>query len=86
MTTTAAAAGAGKFRVRRLHDRFVDLRAFKKTGPWRVLYKDAGITDRMFAGIPIHADAETYILFDRYGSAPRFSKRDAERAGLALRG
>jgi DNA-binding CsgD family transcriptional regulator len=86
MTTTAATAGAGHLRVRRLHDGFVDLRAFKKTEPYRLLYEEPGISDRMFAGIPIHNDAETYVLFDRYGDARRFSKNDADWASFTMRG
>lgn len=86
LTTRALIAGNGKLRVHRLHDGFVDLRAMKKTESYRVIYQEAGIADRMFVGVPIHADAESFLLLDRYGPARRFTAAEAERVELTMRG
>lgn len=80
------AMGTGKFRVRRLHDGLVDMQEFKKTEPYRLLYEEPGISDRMFVSVPIHQDAESYIFFDRRGAARRFSDEDAELVAFTLRG
>lgn len=86
LTTRALAAGAGRLRVHRLHDGFVDTTAFKRSEAYRILYRGAGISDRMFACMPVNADAESYLLFDRHGAAPRFTPDEASRARRIMRG
>jgi DNA-binding CsgD family transcriptional regulator len=88
LTTQALVAGAGSFRVHRLHDGFVDMAAFEKTPHYRVFYKEAGIVDRMFVCFPINADAESYFLFDRMrgGAEKQFSLADAQLVAYAMRG
>lgn len=78
--------GTGKFRVRRLHDGLADMQEFKKTEPYRLLYEEPGISDRMFVSVPIHRNAESYMFFDRHGAALRFSDEDAELVAHTLRG
>lgn len=84
-TTCALVAGAGKLRVHRLYDGFVNLTTIKHTEQFRMVYGDAGIVDRIFAGVPVNADAESFLLIDRYGGK-RFSARDAEFVEYAMRG
>lgn len=86
MTTRALVAGAGAFRVHRLHDGFIEVAAFKRSAHYRVFYREMGIADRMFTGFPINADTESFFLFDRMGDGPRFSAADAELVGYAMRG
>nr|WP_298725282.1 LuxR C-terminal-related transcriptional regulator [uncultured Steroidobacter sp.] len=86
LTTKALAAGAGRLRVHRLHDGFVDLAAFRRTQHYRAFYEQAGITDRMFIGFPLNADAESFLLIDRYRRNVRFSAADAEFVRYIMRG
>lgn len=93
MTGTASLAGAGAFRTHRLRDAdFLDFAAFKRTEHYRLYYRDPGIVDRMTVGFPVHADAESFFLIDRYrsradGARGRpFAARDAAIAAGALRG
>lgn len=86
MSTVALTRAAGEFRVHRLRDGFVDLAAFRRTAQFRRNYRDSGVSDRLFAVVPVNADAESYMLFDIYRSRRRFSERDAALAGEAMRG
>lgn len=85
LTTLALIAKAGRLRVHRLHDGFVDVGRMKKTEGYRVIYEEAGIVDRIFAGVPVNADAESYLLIDRYGGR-RFTAGDAAWVETAMRG
>jgi DNA-binding CsgD family transcriptional regulator len=85
LTTRALAAGTGRLRVHRLHDGFVDIEAMKKTESYRVIYKETGIVDRMFVGIPVNADAESFLLVDRY-QGPHFTAAEAEVLEFAMKG
>jgi len=76
MTTVALAAGVGSFRVHRLHDGFVDIAAFKETAHYRIIYRDAGIVDRMFIGVPVNRSVESFFLIDRYGEKALFSAQE----------
>ncbi len=85
LTTRALVAGAGRLRVHRLHDGFVDLEAMKRTESYRVIYQEAGIKDRMFAGVPVNADAESFLLVDRYRGGC-FTVADSKALAFAMRG
>lgn len=93
MTGTASLAGAGAFRAHRLRDPdFLDFAAFKRSEHYRLYYRLPGIIDRITVGFPVHADAESFFLLDRYrvradGARGRpFAARDVAIAGGALRG
>lgn len=86
MTTRALVAGAGRFRVHRLQSGFVDMRTFRKTPHYRAFYMDVGITDRMFVGFPINADAESFFLIDRRHNAQRFTDAEAHLVTYTMRG
>jgi DNA-binding CsgD family transcriptional regulator len=86
MTSRALAAEAGRFRVYRLRDGFVDCEAFRRTTHYKAVYRDRGVDDRMCVVFPVNADAESYFLFDHVDSRRRFSIADAQLAGYALRG
>ncbi|GMV30185.1 MAG: hypothetical protein AMXMBFR59_23100 [Rhodanobacteraceae bacterium] len=93
MTGTASLAGAGAFRAHRLRDPdFLDFAAFKRTEHYRLYYRIPGIVDRMTVGFPVHGDAESFFLVDRYrsradaGRGRPFSTRDVAVAAGMLRG
>lgn len=93
MAATASLAGAGTFRAHRLRDpEFLDFAAFKRSEHYRLYYRQPGIIDRVTVGFPVHADAESFFLIDRYreradGTRPRpFTARDVAIAGGAARG
>ena len=85
LTSRALAAGAGRLRIHRLYDGFVDVAAMRWTEHYRVTYEEGGVTDRLFAGIPVNADAESFLLVDRYGDT-RFSAGDAGLVEAVMRG
>lgn len=86
LTTVAALRGSGAFRVHRLYDGFVDLDQLKSTAYYRAYYEAFGVDDRLWVGVPINADAESYFVFDKRRTESRFSQRDAELAAFAIRG
>ena len=93
MTGTASLAGAGAFRAHRLRDPdFLDFAAFRRTEHYRLYYRIPGIIDRLTVGFPVHADAESFFLIDRYRERPDgargrpFAQRDVAAAAGALRG
>lgn len=85
LTTRALAAGTGILRVHRLRDGFVDWRAMKKSGCLPVIYGKGGVADRIFAGVPVNADAESFILIDYYDNR-RFTAQDADCVEFLMRG
>jgi len=86
MTSRALARSAGALRVHRMRDGFIDFAAFRRTPQYQFYYEGLGITDRIWVGSPITADAESYFLFDLHRTRRRFSPADAALAGAALRG
>ncbi|WOO40642.1 helix-turn-helix transcriptional regulator [Rubellicoccus peritrichatus] len=86
LTSIALVKEAGKPRVHRLRDGFVDLDAFKKTEHYQYIHVMTDIRDRMYAVTPIREQAESFFLFDRVGRNKRFSLRDTETVAYALRG
>lgn len=91
MTGQASLAGAGRFRVHRMRDGWIDFKAFRRTLHYRLYYRDAGITDRMTIGFPVGDGLESFFLIDRFarkdGSRRRnFSLHEATLAGTAVRG
>lgn len=91
MTGRASLAGAGRFRVHRLRDGWIDFAAFKRTEHYRLYYRDMGTIDRMTIGFPVSSDAESFFLIDRLrrDGPPRrrpFTQRDATFAGDVARG
>jgi DNA-binding CsgD family transcriptional regulator len=86
LTTIAVAAAMGRPRVHRLRDGFVDFAAFRKTAHYRVGYEQQGLTDRMWVAVPVNADAESFLLVDRYHAKRFFTARDAEWVAYTMRG
>jgi DNA-binding CsgD family transcriptional regulator len=86
MTTVAMAATTGTFRVHRMRDGFVDFARFRTTAHYKLLYEGRGIVDRIWVGVPINQDAESYFLFDLQDTRRRFSAAEAALVGSALRG
>jgi DNA-binding CsgD family transcriptional regulator len=93
MTGRASLAGAGRFRVHRLRDGWIDFAAFRRTLHYRLYYRDHRIVDRMTVGYPVDADSESFLLIDRInpreGDGARrrpFSARDAALVAGAVRG
>lgn len=86
MTTRAIVADAGRFRIHRLQGGFVDMEAFRQTAHYRAFYADAGIVDRMFLGMPINADTESFFLLDRMTGHRPFTDADAEVLAEVMRG
>lgn len=86
LTSQAMARETGRWRAHLLQDGWIDMEAFRRTNHYRIGYAARGITDRMFMGIPINADAETIFLVDRYVDAPRFTDRDADLVAYTMRG
>lgn len=91
MTGRASLAGAGRFRVHRLRDGWIDFAEFRRTAHYKLYYRDHGIVDRMTIAVPVSADAESFLLIDRRrtpgGERRRpFTAGDAALAGGAARG
>ena len=86
LTTIAAIRGSGVFRVHRLHDGFVDLDEFHKTAYYRAHHAALNVRDQLWVASPISPETESYFVFNRRGTAARFSEADAELAGFVLRG
>lgn len=83
LATQAITAGAGTRRVRRIRE-IVDFPAFARTPHFRALWASLGIVDRLYAVVPINADAESYFCFDLERTQRRFSLKDSLVAGLAV--
>lgn len=86
MTSCALAASAGGFRVHRMRDGFIDFAAFQSTAHYDAFYRARRLDDRLWTVFPVNADAESYIVLDRYRTRRRFSAAEAELAGSASRG
>lgn len=91
MTGHAAFLGAGRFRVHRMRDGWIDFAAFRRTLNYRLYYRDPGISDRIWIGFPLTDNRESFFLVDRHQKphAPRrrnFSLSEAALAGSAVRG
>jgi len=91
LTSRASMAGAGKFRVHRLRDGWIDFEAFRRSLHYRLYYRDAGIRDRIWIGFPVTPDRESFFLIDRFQQrgGPRrrlFSLEEAAGVGDAVRG
>lgn len=87
MTSRALAAESGQWRVHSLHDdSWIDVKAFYQTKHYRDVYLRMNIADRLFSGIPVNVDSESFLLADRYGNAPRFNATDEDLMGYTMRG
>src|SRR5262245_36272705 len=91
MNGRASLAGAGRFRVHRLRDGWIDFAAFRRTLHYELYYRGDGIVDRMTVGFPVSPDAESFLLIDRRnteGGRRRrpFNAREAALVGGAVRG
>ncbi len=91
LTSRASMAGAGKFRVHRLRDGWIDFSAFRRSLHYRLYYEEAGIRDRIWVGFPVTEDRESFFLIDRFQPPgerlrPTFTLRQAALAGDAARG
>ncbi|HEY0722316.1 MAG TPA: LuxR C-terminal-related transcriptional regulator [Gammaproteobacteria bacterium] len=87
-TNIALVAGTGKFRAYRLHagTLVADLAAFKQTDHYDFYYAKPGISDRLWVAFPVSSEAESFIVFDRYGADGHFNDSDLEVVAFALRG
>jgi DNA-binding CsgD family transcriptional regulator len=86
LTLIAMAKMAGRFRVHRLHDGFVDLATFRTTLHYHFFYRDLGVEDRLWVGMPLTPQVESFFVFDRRKDGSRFTAAEARLAGDALRG
>lgn len=90
MATRALLSAAGTFRVHRLRDGWIDLKAFRRSLHYRLYYAEQGIVDRIWIGIPVTARHEAFFLVDRHqGPDARrrpFTAKEADCAGHAARG
>lgn len=86
MTTTAITAEAGRFRVHRLRDGWIDFETFQSTPHYELFYKHPRIDDRIWVVFPLAPDTESYFVIDKVATRTRFSASKAELAGFALRG
>jgi DNA-binding CsgD family transcriptional regulator len=86
MTAAAIAGLAGKFRIHRLRDGFVDFEAFQRTPHYDIYHRQLGVDDRLWVVSPIGPDAESYFIFDKRRQGARFTDADAELASHVLRG
>lgn len=91
MSSQAAMAGAGKFRVHRMRDGWIDFAAFEKTLHYKLYYEEAGIIDRIWIGFPVNETTESCLLIDRFrkpgeGEVPHFTLEEALLAASAARG
>lgn len=86
LTSQATARETGQWRIHRLRDGWIDMKAFQRTSHYRISYLARGITDRLFVGIPINQDAETIFLVDRYHDAPSFTPAQAKLVAYVMRG
>lgn len=89
MTSRAIVAGAGKFRVHRMRDGWIDFERFRHTLHYKLYYEDAGITDRIWISVPVDEDLESTLLVDRHAredGVEHFTLQEATLAGDAFRG
>lgn len=91
MASRAFVAEAGRFRMHRMRDGWIDFPAFAKTAHYQLYYENLGIADRIWVGVPVNGISESVFLIDRIrkrGKAPhaRFRPEEAELAAAAIRG
>ncbi|MBN9592015.1 MAG: helix-turn-helix transcriptional regulator [Alphaproteobacteria bacterium] len=86
LTLIATSRLAGRFRVHRLRDGFVDMAAFRKTLHYQAFYRDLGVDDRLWIGTPLTPQVESFFVFDRRNTRTRFSAAEVRLAGDTLRG
>ncbi len=86
MTTEALAATCGTFRAHRMRDGFVDFKAFEKTEHYQRFYKNIGVCDRIWIGMPVTSQAESFFLIDRRKRSKRFTPAQLKLAAYTLRG
>lgn len=86
MTSVSLTRHAGKFRVHRLRDGFIDFAAFKRSPNYQFLHVQTGVDDRLWVVFPVSQDAELYFVFDKHRTKDRFTIRNAKLAGDVIRG
>ncbi|MFY0566959.1 response regulator transcription factor [Archangium lansingense] len=86
LTTTTISGEAGRFRVHRLRDGWIDFKTFKSTPHYDLFYRLPRIDDRIWVVLPLGPDMESYFVIDKIATRTRFSAADAELAGVVLRG
>jgi len=90
MASRAVTKGAGRFRVHRMRDGWIDYAAFRQTEHYRLYYIEPGIADRIWAILPLSPTVESFFLLDRYqpqnDQCRHFTREEADIAALALRG
>lgn len=86
LTTTAITGEAGRFRVYRLRDGWMDFKTFESTPHYELFYKHPRIDDRLWVVLPLGPDTESCFVLDKVATRTRFSAADAELVGFVLRG
>ncbi|WPB75775.1 LuxR C-terminal-related transcriptional regulator [Archangium violaceum] len=86
LTSTTLASGAGRFRVHRLRDGWIDFKTFQSTPHYERFYRKQRIDDRLWVMLPLGPDTESGFVIDKVATPKRFSASDAELAGLVFRG
>lgn len=83
-TTVRNVAGAGSFRVNRV----VDLVSpdWFDSPYYQAYFRELGIGDSIWAGIPINEDAESYFGIHRYIGHPFFTEEERDAVAYTLRG
>ncbi|MET0340683.1 MAG: helix-turn-helix transcriptional regulator [Polyangiales bacterium] len=84
VTTIRHAALAGSFRAHRLCDLVPE--TWFAAEFYRTVYLEQGVGDAVYVSVPVGPDCESYIVLMRGVSAPRFSVRERDAIGRALRG
>lgn len=84
VTTIRNVALAGTFRANRVVDLISD--EWFDSEYYKTYFRDAGISDAIWVGFPVNADAEVYFGVFREDNHPRFSEEDRDTVAAALRG
>ncbi len=59
MSTRRIMQQSGRSRSYRLHDGFIDCKAFRQTDQYKMYFEQGGITDRIWCVFPVNQDAES---------------------------
>jgi len=86
MPTRKVISEAGRFRTYRMHDGFIDFKAYRKTAQYQMYFQQLGVTDRIYCVFPVNNDAESLFCFDRSKKRKRFTDEDVRIVEQTLRG
>jgi len=86
MSTIKVISEAGRFRSYRLHDGFIDFKAFRQTPQYQMYFLKGGITDRIWCVMPVNRDAESMFCFERINRRRHYTPGDEQLVRQTLRG